>query len=146
MDVIPQIICELGFIHLKIAADKQYDIMVIGMTLINNRFAGSLFITMQEPTDVLNGMNVRSVYQDKFPGGIPSFVMDNTLCRLHIRTVITFRTDCNGILPCRSEQHEFMGNMTAHHTGIGSHRNDLRQSYPCIDALISLMTLFVIIF
>ena len=121
MDVVTQMICELGFVHLKIAADKQYNIMVIRITLINNCLAGSFFITMQESANFLNGLNVRSVYRNKVLRNITSFMIDDTLCRLHVRAVITFCTDSDRIFPNRSEQHKFMGNITAHHTGIGSH-------------------------
>ena len=145
MDVAVQIVCELGFIGLKVAADKQHNIMVITIALIDNRLAGRLFLTMQEITNLLNGVNVRRMYQGEFPGSIASFVLNNTLRRLHVGTVIAFRTDRNRIFTDRGKQHKFMGNITAHHTGVGSHRNHLRQACPCIDALISLMALRIIL-
>jgi hypothetical protein len=62
MDFTAQIISKFGFIYFEVAADEQYDIMIIQVTLVDNCLAGVLFTTLQKLADVFNRMNIRSVH------------------------------------------------------------------------------------
>ena len=66
MNLITQIIGQFRFIYFQVAPDKQDNILIIRISLINHSLAGAFLSGFKEMTDILNRVHIRSMNQRQF--------------------------------------------------------------------------------
>ena len=124
---------------------KKDNVFIINILLINNGFAGVLCLVSEEIADVFNGMDVRRVNLFECSGLCISCNIRDILGCFHVGSVIAGITQNDGILSDRSQKHELVGDVSAHHTGIGFDRYHLRHADTLEDALVCCMAFLVIL-
>ena len=118
---------QLRLVDFEIAADEKDNVFIINILLINNGFAGVLCLVSE------------------CSGFCVSCDIGNVLSCLHVGSVIAGITQNDGILSDRSQKHELMGNVSAHHTGIGFDRYHLRHADTLKDTLVCCVAFLVIL-
>ena len=136
---------QLRLVDFKITADEKDNVFIINILLINNGFAGVLCLVSEEIADVFNGVDVRCINLFECSGFCVSCDIGNVLSCLHVGSVIAGITQNDGILSDRSQKHELMGDVSAHHTGIGFDRYHLRHADTLEDALVCCVAFLVIL-
>jgi hypothetical protein len=136
---------QLRLVDFEITADEKDNVFIINILLINNGFAGVLCLVSEEIADVFNGVDVRCINLFECSGFCVSCDIGNVLSCLHVGSVIAGITQNDGILSDRSQKHELMGDVSAHHTGIGFDRYHLRHADTLEDALVCCVAFLVIL-
>ena len=62
VDSTAEVVGELGFVNVQIAADKQHDIAVVGVALEYHRLAGLFGSGFEQPADFLDSVAVGSAH------------------------------------------------------------------------------------
>ena len=117
MDLEAEIIAEFRLVDVEVASDVYDDITVVLVLLVDDRFAGALFVGTEEFADFLyrslpgSGDFFKRLRRD-------ALVLDPYLRRLHIGGVTALGADREGVLADLGEKHEFVGDGAAHHTRV----------------------------
>ena len=72
-------------------------------------------------------------------------ILDNALCGFHIGAVAAAVAQDDGILADLGQQHKFVGDASAHHTGIGFDRHHLRYARAGKNAVVGFIAFFVVL-
>ena len=145
MHITAEVICELSFIDVKIATDKDHNEAVIVILLVHNSLAALFKGHLKEAAYILNGMDIRSIYLLKLLGYLVPCVFDNACSRLHISTEAALLAYCDAVLTDRRKKHELMRNTSAHHTAVRRNGDDFRNTCSRIYALVSLVATVVVL-
>ena len=111
-------VCELRFVYVKIAADKDNNIFVRRVLLIYNSLAGLFERGVEKLADVLDGVNIRRVFFLELFEYIVSFIFDNALRCFHVCAVVALGADGYRILADGGQKHILVGDTAAHHAGV----------------------------
>ena len=146
MDLFPKVIGEFGFIHIQIPAEKEHDIGVIPVFLVNDRLTGPRGGNSQKAAELFDGVDIRCFYRCERFGNSIRAVLRDAFRRLHISPVAAGRTEDDGILTGGCEKHEFMGKAASHHAGIRGYGQNLRNACPGKNPFIGTMAAKIISF
>ena len=146
MNRLAEQVCELRFVYVKIAADKDNNIFVRRVLLIYNSLAGLFKRGVEELADVLDGVNIRRVFFLKLFEHIVSFIFDNALRCFHVCAVVALGADGYRILADGGQKHIFVGDAATHHAGVGLDRYDLGDACASKYAVICVVALLIVLF
>ena len=118
MNSLAEQVCELRFVYVKIAADKDNNIFVRRVLLICNSLAGLFKRGVEELADVLDGVNIRRVFFLELFVFIVSLFFDIALRRFHVCAVVALGADGYRILADGGQKHILVGDAAAHHAGV----------------------------
>ena len=145
VDIAAEEVRQLGFVDVEVAADKYDNVAVVVVTLVNYSLAALFLRAVQELADFLDGVDIRSVYLSEGLALGVAGVLDDGLGSFHVSAesaVIAYR---DGILADRREQHEFVGNASAHHAGVGLYGDHFGNAGAGVDTLIRLVAAHVVL-
>ena len=143
MNLSLEVVAQLGFVDVQVAAQEGHDVLVRQVLLIHHGLAGGGGGNLQEGAQILDGLDTRGGNLFEV-GDFARVAVDDAGRSLHVGAVVALVAEHDGVLADGGQQHVLVGDLAAHHAAVGGHGHDLGHARAGVDAVVGLVALHVV--